>query len=211
MEAETAQLSEGPTWLTSRQRILQRDGKRVSVRLEEEFWEQLEACAKDEGCKLADLVFRLFAEVPTENKSSLLRTYCARWMRKKAVQAHLSSFHADIQGILTSCPLPCVIVSREKRLVAQNGAFSDKILGNLVAPDRWDDAETVVRFSLGRPIDRIIRDLAHQSRPYVETNVAFSRGRAIVQMTGRFCLLSPRNPDSSPLLCFMDPSRKHKA
>ena len=43
------------SWLEPRQRILQRDGKRISIRLEEEFWEQLEFCAKDEGLKLAGL------------------------------------------------------------------------------------------------------------------------------------------------------------
>ena len=49
------------TWLEPRQRILQRNGKRISIRLEEEFWEKLEFCAKDEGFKLADLVFKLIS------------------------------------------------------------------------------------------------------------------------------------------------------
>jgi len=40
--------------LEPRQRILQRDGKRISIRLEEEFWEQLEFCAKNEGFRLAN-------------------------------------------------------------------------------------------------------------------------------------------------------------
>jgi hypothetical protein len=44
--------------------------------------------------------------------------------------------------------------------------------------------------------------------PFVETNVAFSRGAAIVQMIGRFCLLNPRSANPSPLLCFLDPQRK---
>jgi len=128
-------------------------------------------------------------------------------MRKKLVQAHISNTNADIQGILTSCPIPCVIVSREKRLIAQNGAFGEKILGALVSPDMWDDADTIIRFSLGKPINRIVRDLMGESTPFVETNVAFSRGSTIVQMIGRFCLLNPRISDTSPLLCFLDPHR----
>lgn len=194
-------------WLKPRQRILQRHGKRLSIRLEEEFWEQLEFCAKDEGFKLSEMVFRLIDENTTINRSSLLRTYCARWMRKKLVQAHVSNTNTDIQGILTSCPIPCVIVSREKRLIAQNGAFGEKILGALVSPDMWEEADTIIRFSLGRPIDRIVRDLMGDDAPYIETNVAFSRGSAIVQMIGRFCLLNPRSSDTSPLLCFLDPNR----
>ncbi len=194
-------------WLQPRQRILQRRGHRLSIRLEEEFWDQLEFCAKDEGFKLSELVFRLVDENTSANRSSLLRTYCARWMRKKLVQAHISNTNADIQGILTSCPIPCVIVSREKKLIAQNSAFGEKILGALVSPDMWDDADTIIRFSLGKPIDRIVRDLMGESTPFVETNVAFSRGSTIVKMIGRFCLLNPRISDTSPLLCFLDPHR----
>jgi len=197
-------------WLQPRQRILQRRGHRISIRLEEEFWEQLEFCAKDEGLKLSELVFRLIDENSSVNRSSLLRIYCARWMRKKLVQAHISNSNADIQGILTSCPIPCVIVSKEKKLIAQNGAFGEKILGALVAPDMWEEADTIIRFSLARPIDRIIRDLMSEDTPFIETNVAFSRGSAIVQMIGRFCLLNPRSADASLLLCFLDPQRKRR-
>ncbi len=195
-------------WLEPRQRILQREGKRISIRLEEEFWEQLEFCAKNEGLKLADLVFKLIGKNPSVNRSSLLRTYCARWMRNKLVQTHLANTSADIQVILASCPIPCVIVSMEKRLIAQNSAFGDKILGALVAPDKWDDANRVIRFSLARPIDKLVRELIHDGPPFVETNVAFSRGAAIVHKIGRFCLLNPRSANTSPLLCFLDPQRK---
>jgi len=192
------------SWLETRQRILQRGGTRISIRLEEEFWEQLEFCAKDEGVKLADLVFKLIGEHSPANRTSLLRTYCARWMRGKLVKSHLANSSADIQGILASCPIPCVIVSREKKLIAQNSAFGDKILGALIAPDKLEEAETIIRFSLARPINRIVRELMGDGRPFVETNVAFSRGAAIVQMIGRFCLLNQRSTDASPLLCFLD-------
>ena len=192
-----------PAWLKPRQRILQRDGKRISIRLEEEFWEQLEFCAKDEGVKLTDLVFGLIGDIEAKNRTSLLRIYCARWMRRKVVQTFLTKSNADIQGILSSCPIPCVIVTSEKKLIAQNAAFSEKVLGSLLSPDMWSDADTVVRFSLSKPIDRIITELSAGSGSYVETNVAFSRGSAIVQMVGRFCMLNQKETESSPLICFL--------
>lgn len=196
------------SWLKPRQRILQRDGKRISILLEEEFWEQLEFCAKDQGIKLADLVFTLIEKNSPTNRSSFLRTYCARWMRRKLVRMHLANSSADIQGILASCPIPCVIVSREKQLIAQNSVFGDKILGALVAPDKWSDADTVIRFSLAQPINKIVQELLGDGPPFVETNVAFSRGTVIVQMIGRFCLLNPRSTESSPLLCFLNQHRR---
>jgi len=198
------------SWLEQRQRILQRGGKRISIRLEEEFWEQLEFCAKNEGLKLADLVFRLIRDNSSMNRASLLRTFCARWMRKKLVQTHISNSNADIQSILTSCPIPCVIVSREKKLIAQNSAFGDKILAALAAPDKWNEADTIIRFSLARPIDILFRDLKSEGAPFIETNVAFSQGSAFVQMIGRFCLLNRRSADASLLLCFLDPQRKRR-
>lgn len=199
-----------PAWLKPRQRILQRDGKRMSIRLEEEFWEQLEFCAKDEGVKLTDLVFSIIGEAEASNRTSLLRIYCARWMRRKVVQTFLTKSNADIQGIIASCPVPCVIVSSEKRLIAQNTAFSEQVLGSLLSPDMWSDADTVVRFSLSKPIDRIIEELTTGSGSYVETNVAFTRGAAIVQMVGRFCTLNPKGTEGSPLICFLGALKKKR-
>ncbi len=199
-----------PAWLKPRQRILQRDGKRISIRLEEEFWEQLEFCAKDEGVKLTDLVFSVIGEAEASNRTSLLRIYCARWMRRKVVQTFLTKSNADIQGIIASCPVPCVIVSSEKRLIAQNTAFSEKVLGSLLSPDMWSDADTVVRFSLSKPIDRIIEELTTGSGSYVETNVAFTRGSAIVQMVGRFCMLNQKATEASPLICFLGTLNKKR-
>ena len=198
------------TWLEPRQRILQRQGKRLSIRLEREFWEQLEVCAKDRGGKLSELVFDLIAANPKVNRSSLLRTYCARWTRKKLIQAHLASQSSDIQAILTTCPIPCVVITREKKLVARNSAFSDQILGALVPPDQWDDADTIIRLSLGQPINKIAKDLTLQSKPNVETLVAFTRGSTVVQMKGKFCLLNQRQPSASPLLCFLVPHQTRR-
>lgn len=195
------------SWLEPRQRILQRDGKRISIRLEEEIWQQLEFCAKDEGLKLTDLVFRAITNNPSVNRASLLRIYCARSMRKKLVQTHLSHFNADIQGILASCPIPCVIVTRERKLLAQNSAFGERILDALASKGTMGESDTVIRFSLAKPINRIVQDLIGEEPNFVETNVAFSRGAAIIQMLGRFCLLNRLGAGSSPLLCFLDPQR----
>jgi len=199
---------EKKSWLKPRQRILQREGRRLSLKLEQEFWDLLALSARDQGEKTTDLVFQLVANHPAENKSSLLRTYCAHWVRQKLARAELASNSADIQGILSSCPIPCVLINQEKKLLAQNGAFGEKILGSLMVPDQWDEANKVVRFSLGRPVPHIVRDLEAGTLPFVETFVAFSRGSAIVQMVGRFCLLNMQPTEGSPLLCYLYPRNK---
>lgn len=193
-------------WFRPRQRILQRNGRRVSLKLEEEFWEILELAAKDERIKLTDLIFRTMEDHPTANKSSLLRAFGGHWMRRKLVATQLASTNANIQGILSSCPLPCVIVTHEKKLIAQNSAFTERVLGTLISTVEAED--TVVRFSLGRPIAHIIRDLENGQKPFTETNVAFARGSKLVQFVGRFCLLSLRSGETSPLLCYLYPKAR---
>ncbi|MGI9383375.1 MAG: ribbon-helix-helix domain-containing protein [Methyloligellaceae bacterium] len=199
------------SWLTPRQRILQRSRKRVSVRLEEEFWVQLEACAKEDGLKMTDLVFQLFEQAGDDiNRSSVLRAYCVRWLRNKLAQVRLSSSDADLQVILSACDVPCVVITAEKKLVAHNHAFADKVLSSIVPPDQWDQAQSFVRFSLSKPINQIFDAVIASKVGYTEAHVAFSKDQGVVPMIGRFCLLNRRAVDSSPLLCFLMKRKRRK-
>ena len=60
-----------------RQRILQADGRRYSLKLEEPFWEALDLAARERGLKLGRLVAQLAAELPgSGNLASQLRLFC---------------------------------------------------------------------------------------------------------------------------------------
>lgn len=204
-------MTSDPSWLRPRQRILQRSRKRVSVRLEEEFWVQLEACAKEDGLKLTDLVFRLFEQTGDEfNRSSVLRAYCVRWLRNKLAQVRLSSSDADLQVILSACDVPCVVITAEKKLVAHNRAFAEQVLSPIVPPDQWDQAQSFVRFSLSKPINQIYDAVIASKVGYAEAHVAFSREQGTVPMIGRFCLINRRVLEASPLLCFLMKRRRRK-
>ena len=190
--------------LKPRQRIFQREYKRISVRLEEEFWQQLESSASEDGQKLADLIFEL-ARGPenSASRSSLLRTYCLRWLREKLVQARLTASEIDLQTILSACATPCVVISSTKKLIAHNRAFSERILSSLVAPDQWDEATNLIRFSLSKPINKIMEAVKASETGYAEAQVAFVRDSNVIRLTGRFCLMNARAQESSPLLCFL--------
>ena len=98
------------------------------------FWTQLETCAKEDGLKLADLVFAVGEDKgKSQNRSSLLRAYCVEWLRKRLFQAQLGASQVDIQRILASCPAPCVIITQQHELAAHNPAFAREVLGRLVA------------------------------------------------------------------------------
>lgn len=187
-----------------RQRILQRRHRRLSIRLEQVFWTQLETCAKEDGLKLADLVFAVAeSKGETENLSSLLRAYGVDWLRKRLFQARLGASQVDIQGILAACPAPCVIITQQRRLAAHNPAFAREVLARLVAASDLKQAENVVRLTLSRPFEAITDSVRASDAGYVESELVFASATSQATFTGRFCLLSRRSSEAPPLLCFL--------
>lgn len=187
-----------------RQRILQRNHRRLSIRLEEIFWAQLETCAKEEGVKLADLVFSLTENLAeTENRSSLLRAYSIDWLRKRLLQARLSASQVDLQLILAACPAPCVIITQQRRLAAHNPAFAVEVLGRLVPPAELRQAENIIRLTLSKPFEVISNTVRTEAAGYTDCDVVFASGTEQMRFVGRFCLLNRRSNEGAPLLCFL--------
>lgn len=201
--------ADAPEQLASepRQRILQRRHRRMSIRLEEVFWVQLEACAKEENVKLADLVFNLIENnIETENRSSLLRAFCVDWLRRRLFQARLSANQVDIQSILSACPLPCVIITQQRKLAAHNPAFAQEVLARIVPADKWRNAENVVRLTLKRSFESIADSVRASATGYAESELIFASQANQAAYVGRFCLLSRRLIEAAPLLCFLRPA-----
>ena len=199
MTLQSEQLASRP-----RQRILQRRHRRFSIRLEEVFWTQLETCAKEENQKLADLVFGVIeSRGEPENRSSLLRAYCVDWLRKRLFQARLGASQIEIQLILAACPIPCVIITQQRMLAAHNPAFAHEVLGRLVPPDTWKNAENVIRLTLSRPFNSITDSVRASATGYAESELVFASESGQVSYVGRFCLLSRRLIEAAPLLCFL--------
>ena len=190
-----------------RQRILQRRHRRLSIRLEEIFWVQLEACAKEEDTKLADLVFTLVeSNNETENRSSLLRAFCVDWLRRRLLQARLAASQVDVQSILSACPLPCVIITQQRKLAAHNPAFAQEVLGRLMPAEQWRSAENVVRLTLKRSFESIADGVRASATGYAESELVFVSAGKEATYVGRFCLLSRRSSEAAPLLCFLRPA-----
>ena len=157
----------------ARQRILQRHQRRLSIKLEEIFWTQLESCAKEENLKLGDLVFTVVEDADeAANRSSLLRAYCVEWLRNRLFQARLAAGQVDIQLILGACPVPCVVITQQRKLAAHNPAFAREVLGRLVPPDKRQNAENVVRLTLGKPFEAIADAVRASATGYAESELS---------------------------------------
>jgi predicted DNA-binding ribbon-helix-helix protein len=126
MEAAASPFSGQP-----RQRILQADGRRYSLKLEEPFWDALEAAARERGLKLGRLVAQIAAELPNSaNLASQLRLFClaegerrVRAASEAATQASLAAGATNIETLVELCPAACLVMTRERRILRANPAF----------------------------------------------------------------------------------------
>lgn len=189
-------------WLAQRQRILQRQKQKISIRLEEEFWRQLEAIAAEDGRKLSDLVFDLVGpERAPKNRTSLLRTYCLRWVRQRLAQARHSMATDDFQSVFAACPAAAVVLTPDRRIAAYNKAFALQVLEQF-AKTRQDSGDSL-SFRLSKPLEQIYAALSDPSVQTDSAKVAFVMGDRMVRMSGRFCHLQKGQADKSPLVCFL--------
>lgn len=189
--------------LVLRQRFFQRQQKRLSIKLEEEFWRQLEACATMDGTSLTDLVFDIAEGAENANRSSALRTYCVQKLGQAFEKARLAASNVDVQTLLTACPTPCVILTHERQIAAHNAAFVDTVLRPVIEGSEQAPGGVSLRFTISRPLQQIIRTILDSKHGYAEATVAFYHGRLMRQMIGRFCLLNRRAQSASPILCYL--------
>ena len=187
----------------TRLRVLQRDGNRVSIRLEEAFWVQLETAAREQKLKMTDLVFDIMATAGDgENKTSRLRTYCVLWLRQQLLRARLAAQDANLPMVLAACPTPCFVISPSRQLAGHNPAFARTFL----APGE-DGAEPIapetVKFTFRQPFDRIRRTMADQPDRVFFDRLGMACGDEQTVHRVSVCLLSRKLGIESPVLAFM--------
>ncbi|MGE3628001.1 MAG: ribbon-helix-helix domain-containing protein [Hyphomicrobiales bacterium] len=186
-----------------RQRFFQRQQKRLSIKLEDEFWKQLEACAAIEGRSLSDLVFDVAGRADTSNRSSALRTHCVKRLGQAFETARLAASNVDVQTLLTACPSPCVILTPDRKIAAHNAAFFDTVLKPVIETGGEGAGNVNLRFTISRPLGQIVKSILESRQGYAEATVAFYHGERMRQMVGRFCLLNRRAKAASPILCYL--------
>ncbi|MEC9368808.1 MAG: ribbon-helix-helix domain-containing protein [Pseudomonadota bacterium] len=193
--------SESPQAL--RQRFFQRQQARLSIKLEEEFWKQLEICAAMESRSLNELVFDIAGSADSTNRSSALRTYCVLKLGQAFEKARLASSNVDVQTLLTACPSPCVILTPERKIAAHNAAFFDTVLKPVIEAGQEGAGNINLRFTISSPLRQIVKAILESKQGYAEASVAFYHGDRMRQMLGRFCLLNRRAQAASPILCYL--------
>src|SRR3954452_10748911 len=97
---------------------------RTSVKLEPEFWVYLADLAKERGVRPSALVDQVAAATPDRtNLASTLRTFALQQARQRVQTLQhaldrlaLAGSTEDLLRVLEACPLPCVVLDRERKI-----------------------------------------------------------------------------------------------
>lgn len=138
-------------------RVLRRQGWRKAFRLEEIFWETLEAAARDKGLRLTEFVHDLVAGQPG-NQASALRVVAARWLWRRYGELRKKNAPARLIDLLQAAPVPSFAIDQSRRLVAHNREFVDLVRADTQAGSESHDIATA-RLALDVPLDRLFAEL----------------------------------------------------
>lgn len=191
------------TQTSARLKVLQRDGVRVSIRMEEAFWTQLETAAREQKVKLSDLVFDIMeTAAPGDNKTSRLRTYCVLLLRQQLLRARLAANDANLPMVLAACPTPCFVINPARQLVGHNPAFAREILSEATGENAAPASERVA-FAFSQPFDRTRRAMAEQPDRVFFDRIGIRQGETEIVHKVSICLLSRKLGADSPVLAFV--------
>lgn len=191
------------TQTSARLKVLQRDGVRVSIRMEEAFWAQLESAAREQKVKLGDLVFDIMdTAAQGDNKTSRLRTYCVLLLRQQLMSARLAANDANLPMVLAACPTPCFVINPARQLAGHNPSFAREILEDGQTESAAPPSERVA-FAFSQPFDRIRRAMAKQPDRVFFDRIGIKQGGKQVVHKVSLCLLSRKLGADSPVLAFV--------
>ena len=184
-------------------RILQLDGQRVAIRLEDIYWTQLREFAAEDGFKFSKLVFEVCATMPEgANRTAHLRCYCLDRMRRQAGQYRLSQLNFDMLAIIAACPAPVVVITPTRKIVAFNPAFSTDVLKHEDSKTR--EARQPVNLTFSEPIRMIQKRLIDHPRHIAVYQVGVIAGAKTSHHHARFALLDRALGTDSHMIMYLN-------
>ncbi len=188
-----------------RQRVLQVDRKRYSVRLEEAYWAVLEDLARDQDVKLSRLVDQVAKEAKGESGlAAALRLRCLSALadRKGEGDATVDDrsagggvYGASLENLISANPAPSLLLAEDGRILLANKAFQDwsgvKSESLTGQPYDW-----FFQLRLAAPLAEIIDRLARGREAFHHGRISYIAPGRVVVANGRVCLghySGPRN------------------
>ena len=188
------------TTIFSTSKVLQQDGKRISIRLEDIYWNQLEEIAKAEGKTLVQLVHQILWNLPKpHNKTSALRVFCLMTLQGQVNSVHMNQTPANMKGFLTACPLPVFVLSSARKIIAFNAAFKSTFLTKKLATKLKGGDNLPPRLTFSQPLNRIISYLNTHPQKVITGQMGFMTGDNNYYRGVRYALIN-----DSHVIVFVD-------
>ena len=118
-----------------RHRVLQIDGRRYSVRLEEAYWAVLEELARRRGLRLAGIIDEVAVAKGEASLTSALRLRCLGAVEEiladglKAPGATAAGgggrYGTSLENLVTANPAPSLLVAQDGKVMFANAAFEN--------------------------------------------------------------------------------------
>jgi predicted DNA-binding ribbon-helix-helix protein len=185
-------------------RVLQTEGRRFSLKLEQAFWTTLEEEAKREGLVLPRFIQKVSEDLPTDSSlTGFLRLYCLETLRARA--RPLGSDQGDPVDIFSdqwlrlvsffiSCPSAGLLLGPNQKIISVNPSFekwsrvrSDSIIGK---PIDWH-----FQIRLPKPVSAVMELFATGAPQVLSARVSYIAPGRIVVANAKVCLAFWRSPD----------------
>jgi len=115
-------------------RIVQFNGKRLCIRLEDIFWNVFEEIAEAQNCKLNEIIHAYYLDPKAEkNKTAYLRIKAIEWLSNRVSFYHekVSLNHDEVHAVLKTANQPAIIFSENQNVSACNEKFREWLSKNL--------------------------------------------------------------------------------
>lgn len=185
-------------------RVFQKDGRRLSVRLENIYWDQLQELAETDSISLNSLMFQVTSGLAKSvNKTAALRTYCIYRLRQEMVLTAIKTGNIDLAAIITACPVPVMVLTPQRKIAAYNPAFVEQIL-----PSQHGTASqqtrAPLRLTFSRPFNQIVRQIVDNPRSIIGGQIGFTADDKHQQRRVRYALADRSRREESFIVVFIE-------
>lgn len=188
----------------SSSRVFQKDGQRLSVRLENIYWDQLQELAETDAISLNSLVFQVTSNLGSSvNKTAALRTYCIYRLRQEMVLTSIRTGNIDLAAIITACPVPVMILTPERKIAAYNPAFVEQILPSQHGTP-GKETRAPLRLTFSRPFNQIVKQIVDNPRSIIGGQIGFTADDKHQQRRVRYALADRSRREDSFIVVFIE-------
>jgi predicted DNA-binding ribbon-helix-helix protein len=194
-----------------RHRIIQYQGKRYSLKLDEIVWQCLEAAAARAGIRLNQLVATVAREASDESSvTGALRLFCLRQSLERAEQLErelnrlsLASRGVPVNLVAEASPAPCLVVSRGQIILDANPAAlawmsvdGSALIGKSV--------EHYFQIKATLPLASIVEQFAKGLAKVFQARIVYLRPGRLIMAPANLCPVMTDNPDDFAYLILVD-------